>query len=35
MMETIFSKVAGRPIAVEIKETIGRGGKVCHFLVKL
>jgi len=34
MMETIFSKVAGRPITVEIKETIGRGGKVCHFLVK-
>jgi hypothetical protein len=35
MMETIFSKVAGRPIAVELKETIGRGGKVCHFVVNL
>ncbi len=35
MMETIFSKVAGRPIGVEIKDTIGRGGAVCHFLVKL
>ena len=34
-METIFSTVAGRPIEVEIKQTIGRGDKVCHFLVKL
>lgn len=35
MMETIFSKVAGRPIRVDIIQTIGRGGDVCHFLVKL
>jgi len=35
MMETVFSKVAGRPIEVEIKQTIGRGDKVCHFVVKL
>jgi predicted hydrocarbon binding protein len=35
MMETIFSAVARRPIAVEIKQTIGRGDAVCHFLVKL
>jgi predicted hydrocarbon binding protein len=35
MMETIFSKVAGRPIEVEIMQTIGRGDKVCHFIVKL
>ena len=35
MMETIFSEVAHRPIEVEIKQTIGRGDKVCHFLVKL
>lgn len=34
MMETIFSKVAGKPIEVEIKQTIGRGDDVCHFLVK-
>jgi predicted hydrocarbon binding protein len=35
MMETIFSEVARKPIEVEIKQTIGRGDKVCHFLVKL
>ena len=35
MMETIFSKVAGRRIEVEVKQTIGRGDQVCHFLVKL
>jgi predicted hydrocarbon binding protein len=35
MMETIFSKVAGRRIEVETKQTIGRGDEVCHFLVKL
>ena len=35
MMETIFSEVAGKPIYVEIKQTIGRGDDVCHFLVKL
>jgi predicted hydrocarbon binding protein len=35
MMETIFSTVARRPVEVEIKQTIGRGDDVCHFLVKL
>ncbi len=35
MMETIFTTVARRPIEVEIKQTIGRGDEVCHFLVKL
>ncbi len=35
MMETIFSEVAQRPIAVEIKQAIGRGDAVCHFVVKL
>ena len=34
MMESIFSRVAGRPVEVEIKQTIGRGNKVCHFVVK-
>jgi predicted hydrocarbon binding protein len=34
MMETIFSQVAGRPIAVEIVRTIGRGDEACEFLVK-
>ena len=35
MMETIFSKVAKRPIEVEMRETIGKGDTVCHFVVKL
>ncbi len=35
MMEAIFSRVAQKPIEVEIKQTIGRGDEVCHFLVKL
>lgn len=35
MMETIFSEVAGRPIHVELKQTIGRGDPVCDFLVIL
>ena len=35
MMETIFSKVACRPVRVELIETIGRGGTVCHFLARL
>lgn len=33
MMESIFSAVAGRPVSVEIIQTIGRGDEVCHFLV--
>jgi predicted hydrocarbon binding protein len=35
MMEMIFSEVAHKTIEVEIKQTIGRGDEVCHFLVKL
>lgn len=35
MMETIFSRVAGRRIEVELKQTIGRGDDVCHFFVHL
>ncbi len=35
MTETIFASVAGRPIEVEILQTIGRGDEVCHFLVKV
>lgn len=35
MMETIFSKVAHKPVEVEIRQTIGRGDTACHFLVQL
>lgn len=35
MIESIFSTVAGRPVEVEVKQTIGRGDDVCHFLVKV
>ncbi len=35
MMETVFSRVAARPVAVELIGTIGRGDKSCHFLVKM
>lgn len=35
MMETIFSQVAGRPVMVELRRTIGRGDAACEFLVKL
>lgn len=35
MMETLFSEAAGRPIDVELKQTIGRGDDVCHIFVKL
>ncbi len=35
MLKTIFSKVAKRPIEVEMRATIGRGDEVCHFVVKL
>lgn len=34
MMETIFSRVAGRPVEVEIGRAIGRGDDVCDFFVK-
>lgn len=33
MMETVFSKVAQRPVEVEVRQTIGRGDDVCHFVV--
>jgi len=33
MMETIFSKVAGRTVSVEILQAIGRGDAVCEFFV--
>ncbi len=35
MMDTIFSGAARKPVTVEIKQSIGRGDNVCHFLVKL
>ncbi len=31
--QTIFETALGRPIQVEILETVRRGGKTCHFLV--
>jgi len=33
--QTIFETALGRPIKVEIAETLRRGGKTCHFLVHL
>jgi hypothetical protein len=33
MMETIFSKVARKKVAVEIRQAIGRGDGVCEFHV--
>lgn len=35
MMETVFSRVSGRPTVVELIRTIGRGDDACEFLVKL
>ena len=35
MMETIFSRVSGKTIEVEIKRSIGRGDDVCEFLINL
>ncbi len=35
MLETIFSRVAKGTVAVEIKRSIGRGDKVCEFLITL
>jgi hypothetical protein len=35
MLETIFSSAAGRRGVVELRQTIGRGGKVCSFVIKL
>lgn len=34
MLETIFSEVVGRPVAVEIRESVGRGGSRCHLVVR-
>ena len=34
MMETIFSKVAGNTIEVDIKRSIGRGDNVCEFRIR-
>jgi hypothetical protein len=33
MMETIFSKIARKEVAVEIRQAIGRGDAVCEFHV--
>jgi len=35
LMETIFSRAAGKPVQVEIKRSIGRGDEVCEFSIKL
>jgi len=35
MMETIFSKVAGKTVSVEIRQAIGRENAVCEFRVIL
>ncbi|MGE5893794.1 MAG: hypothetical protein ACM34I_07045 [bacterium] len=35
MMETIFSKMAKKPVEVTIKRSVGRGDDVCEFLIKL
>ena len=33
--QAIFEEALGRPCAVEILETVRRGGKTCHFVVRL
>ncbi len=33
--QTIFETALGRPIRVEVAESLRRGGKTCHFLVHL
>lgn len=35
MMEMIFSDVDRRPAAVDVRQSIGRGDAVCHFIVTL
>ncbi len=35
LMETIFSRVTGKEVEVEIGRSIGRGDDVCDFFVKL
>ncbi len=33
--QTIFEQALGRPVQVEIVETVRRGGQTCHFIVHL
>jgi hypothetical protein len=33
--QTIFETALGRPFVVEVVESVRRGGKTCHFLVRL
>jgi hypothetical protein len=33
--QSIFETALGRPIRVEVRETLRRGGKTCHFLAHL
>jgi hypothetical protein len=33
--QTIFETALGRPFEVEVVESVRRGGKTCHFLVRL
>jgi len=35
MMEAIFSRAAKEIVSVEIRQSIGRGGKVCEFYITL
>jgi len=35
LMETIFSRVTGLEVEVEIRHSIGRGDDVCDFFIKL
>ncbi|MBI1919584.1 MAG: hypothetical protein HYS23_00740 [Geobacter sp.] len=35
LMETIFSRVAEKPVDVEIRRSIGRGDDVCDFFIRL
>ena len=33
--QSIFETALGRPVRVEVLETLRRGGKTCHFLAHL
>jgi len=35
MIETVYSQVSKKTVAVEIKRSIGRGDDVCEFLIRL
>ena len=35
MMHSIFEEVTGKPVDVEIKQSIGRGDDVCDFLISI